>query len=288
MLKLLLIIIILYIIIQQLLDYNTLEEPVEIKSLNNTDLNNKISSSDNYLTKYEHVGVNNTNGQVQVYNPPQILNTATKNIQKQVSFAPIKNSLVQKSKSESDPDPDPDQKVWDFNVPNPWTKIVYNMNDDYPYHFYIKLTIPSLNDYQTWKQIIPNLNFNSRTGELIIPSKDEPSALALANLIVINMTGQLSLENILNKNLIQISTAKSRKYEIVQNKLREQIKENLNKKINLNIPDIFEKDLAKIDISKNNITSDKFNDTFKHFSDELDNTNNTEIGAYDGSDFSYL
>ena len=96
------------------------------------------------------------------------------------------------------------------------------------------------------------------------------------------------VETILNKNLIQISTAKSRKYEIVQNKLREQIKENLNKKINLNIPDIFEKDLAKIDISKNNITSDKFNDTFKHFSDELDNTNNTEIGAYDGSDFSYL
>ena len=284
MLKLLLIIIILYIIIQQLLDYNTLEEPVEIKSLNNTDLNNKISSSDNYLTKYEHVGVNNTNGEVQVYNPPQILNTATRNTQKQVSFAPIKNSVVQKSKSESDPD----QKVWDFNVPNPWTKIVYNINDDYPYHFYIKLTIPSLNDYQTWKQIIPNLNFNSRTGELIIPSKDEPSALALANLIVINMTGQLSLENILNKNLIQISTAKSRKYEIVQNKLREQIKENLNKKINLNIPDIFEKDLAKIDISKNNITSDKFNDTFKHFSDQQDNTNNTEIGAYDGSDFSYL
>jgi hypothetical protein len=282
MLKLLLIIIILYIIIQQLLECNTQEKPVEIKSLLiNTDLNNKINLSDNYLTKYEQVGVNNINGQMQVYNPPQILNTASKT-QKQVSFAPIENSSVQKSKSQ------PEQKVWDFNDPNPWTKIVYNINDEYPYHFYIKLKIPSLNDYQTWKQIIPNLNFNSRTGELIIPSKDEPSALALANLIVINMTGQLSLENILNKNLIQISTAKSRKYEIVQNKLREQIKENLNKKINLNIPDIFEKDLAKIDISKNNITSNKFNDTFKHFSDQLDNTNNTEFGAYDGTDFSYL
>jgi hypothetical protein len=56
------------------------------------------------------------------------------------------------------------------------------------------LIIFILNDYQTWKQIILNLDFNP--GELIIPSKDEPSALALANLIVINITGQLSLENI--------------------------------------------------------------------------------------------
>ena len=58
------------------------------------------------------------------------------------------------------------------------------------------LIIFILNDYQTWKQIIPNLDFNPQSGELIIPSKDEPSALALANLIVINITGQLSLENI--------------------------------------------------------------------------------------------
>jgi vancomycin resistance protein YoaR len=105
------------------------------------------------------------------------------------------------------------------------------------------------------------------------------------------MTGQLSLENILNKNLIQISTAKSRKYEIVQNKLREQIKENLNNKTNLDIPDKIENDLVKTlktDVSNNMFTSGKFNDTFKHFSDQLDNINNSEIGAYDGSDFSYL
>jgi hypothetical protein len=50
-----------------------------------------------------------------------------------------------------------------------------------------------------WK-IIPNINFDPRAGELIIPSKDEPSALALANLILINFSGQMSLQNILEKN----------------------------------------------------------------------------------------
>ena len=110
---------------------------------------------------------------------------------------------------------------------NPWSRVLYNPNDDYPYYFYIKIKIPSLNDYESWKQIIPNLNFDPRTGELIIPSKDEPSALALANLIVVNFTGQLSLDNILEKNLIQISVTKAKSHEVVQNKLREQIVNNL-------------------------------------------------------------
>ncbi len=110
---------------------------------------------------------------------------------------------------------------------NPWSRVLYNPNDDYPYYFYIKIRIPSLNDYESWKQIIPNLNFDPRTGELIIPSKDEPSALALANLIVVNFTGQLSLDNILEKNLIQISVTKAKSHEVVQNKLREQIVNNL-------------------------------------------------------------
>ena len=41
--------------------------------------------------------------------------------------------------------------------------------------------------------VIPNLEFDPRTGEIIIPSKDEPSAIALANLIVINLQIKLQL-----------------------------------------------------------------------------------------------
>ena len=109
----------------------------------------------------------------------------------------------------------------------PWSRVLYNPNDEYSYYFYIKIKIPSLNDYENWRKIIPNLNFDPRTGELIIPSKDEASALALANLIVVNFNGQLSLDDILQKKLIQISVAKAKNHEIVQNKLREQIMDNL-------------------------------------------------------------
>jgi hypothetical protein len=265
MLKIFLIIIIVYIIIQQLLDCNKEEEvqkDTQIQKEIVPVIDNKINPANFSSTNYE-----------------QILNTSSNDYsQKQSCIPSFANVLDKEQKIRTNIQDE--QKVQNFDIPNPWSKIVYNSNNEYPYNFYIKLSIPSLNDYQTWKQIIPNLDFNPQSGELIIPSKDEPSALALANLIVINITGQLSLENILNKNLIQISIAKSRKYELVQNKLREQINENLNKKVKINIPDSFEKDLANdiIDKSDNN-----FNDTFKHFSDQ-----SNEIDAYDGNDFSYL
>ena len=319
MLKLLLITIILYIIIQQLLDdrnHDDSESKIkpeikpEMKPEIKPEIISKINASNALGPNFERIGgVNNIKGTVQIFDPPAILSTANKSlffpaIVNKENFAneldsKIKSEITNKVKSEINPE----QKLWEFNNPNPWTKVIYNSNDEYPYYFHIKLVIPSLNDYQTWRQVVPNLDFNQHTGELIIPSKDEPSALALANLIVINLTGQMSLENILNKNLIQISITKARKYELVQNKLREQIKENLNGKTKLNMPTSFEKDLAKNiseqtntlnNNSKNTVsegnnsnnnmfTSDTFNDTFKHFSDQ-----NGDIGAYDGSDFSYL
>ena len=186
--------------------------------------------------------------------------------------------------------------VWEFDKPNPWSKIVLNKNSDYPYEFYIKLKIPSLNDLEAWKQIVPNIGFDPRIGALIIPSKDEASALALANLIAINFTGQMSLDNILEKRLIQISVAKAKNHEVVQTKLREQINESLYGKSTSNTTNNFEKDLAKksdtptketfesdADSYDNvNFQSEEFKDTFQHFS------NNNEPEGYDGGDFSYL
>ena len=65
-----------------------------------------------------------------------------------------------------------DYIIWKFDKPLPWTQIIYKYGDDFPFNFFIKVTISSLNDYSTWKQIIPNLNFDAKTGNLIIPSKD--------------------------------------------------------------------------------------------------------------------
>ena len=164
----------------------------------------------------------------------------------------------------------------------PWSKITLDENSEFPYRFYIKAKIPSLNDYNNWKQVVPNIDFSPKSGELIIPSKDEPSALALANLIIINLLGQLSLQDILEKNFIQISVNKSKNYEMVQNKLREQIIENLYGKASVNESEYNQ------DLSKNvNFQSEKFTDTFQHFGNEHFGESN-EINAYQGGDFSYL
>jgi hypothetical protein len=202
----------------------------------------------------------------------------------------------------------PDQKVWDFEEPNPWSKIVYNSNDEYPYYFHIRLVIPSLKDYQDWKEIIPNIDFNPRSKELIIPSKDEASALAVANLIAINFSGQMTLENILDKNLIQISISKAKSHEVVQSKLREQIIENLYGKGKMNsgysTKPQFADDLSKKPINgqmedrqfsgmgnkrnetgsneRVNFQSENFRDTFEHFSA---NSTSSSIEAFDGNDF---
>ena len=83
--------------------------------------------------------------------------------------------------------------VWTILDPNPWNKIIYNYNEKYPFKFYIKIKVPSLNDYTKWKNIISNLDFDPRTGEIIIPTDDEETALSIANLIISNFKGDLSI-----------------------------------------------------------------------------------------------
>jgi hypothetical protein len=260
MIKVISIIVILYIIIQNFLENNSLQ----INDIENINLKQSV----------DKLPYNNLNKLKQNYNFEKVPSESTQ-----------ENNI-------------------NFDTPNPWTRIIVHTQDEYPYHFHIKLKIPSLNDYDNWKEIIPNLNFNAQTGELIIPSKDEPSALAIANLICINFLGQITLKNILDKNLIQISIIKSKNYELVQNKLREQINENINGKNYIKSNTQFHQDLGissninskknskKIDFltdsqpNNDSAMDNLFNRTFEKFSGN--NNENDNIEAYDGHDFSYL
>jgi len=186
-----------------------------------------------------------------------------------------------------------ESKVQEFDRPYPWSKIIYNEGDDYPYYYHIKITIPSLNDYENWKKIIPNIEFNPNTKEIIIPSKDDASALAIANLMCINLSGQMTIQEILKKDLIRISITKAKTHEVVRNKLKEQIMEVIYGKSFNTVQTKYEEDLAKNGLSETknikiktetpSLKSDNFRDTFQHFSDE-----NNEISAYDGGNYSYL
>lgn len=161
--------------------------------------------------------------------------------------------------------------IWTFIIEKPWTQIIYNYGQQFPFKFFIKIKIPSLNDYQSWKHIIPNLDFDSKTGEIIISSKDEAGALAIANLIIANFHGQLSIENILEKNLIPISITKAQEYEMVKNKLREQIIESLQGKASDSRAD-YEQDLA-------------YNE---NYSSTKQNFENIDPDAYEGLEYTYL
>jgi len=143
---------------------------------------------------------------------------------------------------------------------SPWSNI-YKLNNDQSIYC-IKIDIPSLNDYENWKQLVDNIDFDPRTKEMKIIAESEATALAIVNLMIANFNGDISLHDILNKNLIEISIHKANNYNVVKIKLKEQLNNRLQKKIK--IPSEFKKDLA------------------------YDNKNYENIDAYEGNDYSYL
>lgn len=117
---------------------------------------------------------------------------------------------------------------WEFLDNKPWNKIVYNYSHNFPYYYYIKAHINNLQEYQQWKEILPNLNFDPKRKSIVIQTKDETTALAVANIILSNLQGKIQLSEIIEKQLIPISINRAKKYTMVKNKLKEQLIENIN------------------------------------------------------------
>ena len=93
-------------------------------------------------------------------------------------------------------------KKTDNNISTIWSKTDNNANSEYPIMYYIKYNISNkiLNE---WKKIVPNILYSQSTNELIIPSKDEQSAIGLVYLIILNDSGEVSLDYILANRLIE-------------------------------------------------------------------------------------
>ncbi len=175
---------------------------------------------------------------------------------------------------------------WDFYDPQPWTKIIYKYGNSDPYNFYIKAKIPSLNDYENWKNYLTNINFDPRSGEIIISCQDEETALSIANLLVTNFKGDIKFEEIVNKDLIGISIIKCKKYEVVKNKIKEQIIQNMVvKATNFN-------DLNKqMESKQKNVqvkNDDNESNNYFYYSNANNKKKNNEFDAYDGNEYSFL
>lgn len=200
-------------------------------------------------------------------------------IQTQVQEKPVFNEptriIKEKNNSDNIYTKEVNTQLNEIDAQKPWSRILYNENNEYPYYFYIKLKIPSLNDYEKWKEIIPNIDFNPNTREIVIPSKDEASALAVANLMAMNFSGNITMKEILSKDLIRVSITKAQGHDIVKEKLREQINDTLNGKVMVEPPQEKKQTTIKNDNKPFTLKSENFRDTFEHFNDN--------VGAFDNN-----
>ena len=165
--------------------------------------------------------------------------------------------------------------------PNPWVGIIFNQNKKNNYIFILRIQDPSKfsnNRANNWKNVIPEFSINFQTGEMLIPSPDEESALGLANLILSNLTNQLEFENIIKNNLISISINKIKAHPSIRKKIIEQIQENISidNSHNLNHNVDYEEDLAETGTASTNSTENK------------EEYNKSGFTAYEGTEFSFL
>lgn len=108
---------------------------------------------------------------------------------------------------------------WEFSKPNPWSKIYYNTAND-TVSFGIKhKVIPQIID--EWERILPNIGCNDNL--ILITTKDEETALGIINLVLSTLNNEMTIKDVLDNNLINISVGKIKSHPLVKNKILEQI-----------------------------------------------------------------
>lgn len=181
---------------------------------------------------------------------------------------------------------------WDYMSQTPWNKIIYKKDSDFPYYYFITATISDLNEFEKWKNILPNLEFNPKRKSLVFNTKDEGTALAVANIVISNLQGKLSFEDILSKKLIPISINRTTHHDMIKHKIREQLTELVNKDWNSNKKTEnldYQEDIASTQTETNEAPVQKqiISNSPMAQNDSLPETN--ELNAYTGgSGFSFI
>ena len=121
-------------------------------------------------------------------------------------------------------------KMIEYSDPKPWNKIYFGEINKY--YIYIKDVNMYINTIISWKNI-PQIKQDSidvdiENNYLIIKSNDEKEALVITNLIISMIMNDITLTEIIDKNIINLSLEKARKYSIVVIKLRELIIDSVN------------------------------------------------------------
>ena len=199
-------------------------------------------NSDNKINITSHTETNNSASQSKnsvIFNESSESEKYSSN-QKELSVSeknPISNDIQKLVEIYGEPTNVSDNIYsWDYMSQTPWNKIIYKQNSDFPYYYFITATISNLSEFEKWKNILPNLEFDPKRKSLVFNTKDEGTALAVANIVISNLQGKLSLEDILNKKLIPISINRTTHHDMIKHKIREQLTELVNQDWNSNKP----------------------------------------------------
>lgn len=118
-----------------------------------------------------------------------------------------------------------------FETPNPWNKIQYFTHVN---KYYIQIN--KLNDHiekiMLWKSlpIIKSdlIDVDIENKYLILRTHSEEEALVICNLIINHINNNLTINDIISKNLINYSINKAKKFKLIGTKLTELIKEGIS------------------------------------------------------------
>ena len=117
-------------------------------------------------------------------------------------------------------------------VKEPWNKIK-KINDNTIY--YIKINKFDDENFIKWKNLTNKIDYDIDNKFLIIKTKSEPEsqsnahALAIANLYISCLNNEINIEDIVENKLIELSTKKAARNNLVYSKLVELIKEGIDK-----------------------------------------------------------
>jgi hypothetical protein len=188
-----------------------------------------------------------------------------------------------------------------FEKPNPWNKIQYFTHIN---KYYIQ--IDTLNEHiekiMLWKSLpiikTDLIDIDIDNNYLILKTHSEEEALVICNLIINHINNNLTINDIVSKNLINYSINKAKRFKLISSKLTELIKEGIHE-LNNNIdkltqPDFIEtqddddkdiidkikmKNVNLNEINNNNIISSNVNEITNPFD---------KITPYEGSEYASI
>ena len=212
----------------------------------------------------------------------------------------------EKTSNDENFDNENDDEETIFDEPNPWNKIQYFTHIN-KYYIEINKLNEHIEKIMLWKSlpIIKNdlLDVDIENNYLILKTHSEEEALVICNLIINHINNNLTINDIISKNLINYSINKAKRFKLIGTKLTELIKEGLlelndnnTKNLSLDYTDTDESDLKSDLKSENDKRKKRKEDLINKIkSDPIEQIKNNnvkelfdKINPYEGAEYASI